>query len=71
MGRNLLTSFSIILRESCLSVNIKAGCFKSHDCVVVGRVVGRGDRDTNPPGAVSKLGQFRSNHFARLFRKIC
>ena len=37
--------------------------------VVEPRTFGRGDRGTKPPAAVSKPGQFRSPHFARVFRK--
>ena len=36
--------------------------------VVERRTVGRKDRDSKPPAAVSKPGQFRSPHFARVFR---
>ena len=37
--------------------------------VVERRTFGRGDRGSKPPAAVSKPGQFRSPHFARVFLK--
>ena len=39
-------------------------------CVVECRTVSRGEQGSDPPAAVSKLGQFRSPHFACFLKRL-